>query len=155
MRLGYVAAPAPLRRRLLVSFRATTVMASPLLAGLAARMIRDGEAMRLARFQATAAERRQRLADRILGKGRSSVAASLHRWLPLPAGIATARFAADALAHDVAVTSVDVFAVNSGYDPSGVRICLCAEPDEKRLEGALTVLAELTTADLSAALPVV
>jgi DNA-binding transcriptional MocR family regulator len=154
MRLGYVAAPPALRRRLLVSFRATTVMASPILAELAARMILDGEAQQMARFQAEAAARRQRLADGILGP-LNSVPASLHRWLPLPAGIRTASFVADALAHHVAVTAGDVFAVNSGDDPSGVRICLCAEPDEKRLEGALNVLARLLSRDHSAALPVV
>lgn len=155
MRLGYVAAPPPLKRRLLVSFRATTVMASPILAEIATRMINDGEAAKLAGFQAAAAERRQRLADRILGNAGRPVRASLHRWLPLQAGMRTASFVAEALAHDVAVTSGEVFAVTAGHDPLGVRVCLCAEPDEKRLEGALAVLARLVTADLSAALPVV
>lgn len=154
MRLGYVAAPAALRRRLLASFRATTVMASPILAELAARMIADGEAQKRARFQAEAAERRQRLADRILGPA-SSVRASLHRWLTLPSGLRTSAFVADALANDVAVTGGDVFAVASGDDPSGVRICLCAEPDEVRLEAALKILARLASQDQSAALPVV
>ncbi|MEO8667080.1 MAG: PLP-dependent aminotransferase family protein [Bauldia sp.] len=154
MRLGYVAAPAALRRRLLVSFRATTVMASPILAELAARMILDGEAQAMALFQAEGAERRQRLADRILGPA-GGVRAALHRWLKLPIGLRTASFVADALANDVAVTAGDVFAINSGNDPSGVRICLCAEPDEKRLEGALDVLARLVASDHSAALPVV
>lgn len=155
MRLGYVAAPAALRRRLLVSFRATTVMASPILAELAARMIGNGEAMRLARFQAAAAERRQRLADRILGESPVPVGASLHRWLPMPAGVSSAGFVADALAHDVALTSGEVFAATAGHDPAGVRVCLCAEPDEARLEAALTVLARLLGADRSAGLPVV
>ena len=155
LRLGYVAAPAALRRQLLVAFRATTVMASPLLAELASRLINSGEAARLARSQAHAAERRQRLADRILGVVGRKVQASLHRWLPLPAGISTAGFVADALAHDVAVTSGEVFAVHAGDDPHGVRVCLCAEPDEKRLEGALGVLAGLVAADHSSALPVV
>lgn len=155
MRLGYVAAPAALRRRLVAAFRATTVMASPILAELAARMIRNGEATRLARFQAAAAARRQRLADRILGPSPIPVRASLHRWLPLPQGISTAGFVADALSHDVAVTSGEIFSVAPGADPGGVRVCLCAEPDEKRLEGALEVLAGLLTAERLAGLPVV
>jgi len=154
MRLGYVAAPASLRRRLLASFRATTVMASPLLAHLASRLIEDGEAARLARFQAAAAERRQRLADRILGT-EGTVRASLHRWLRLPPGVSTANFVADALAHDVALTTGEVFAVVANDDPRGVRLCLCAESDESRLEGALRVLARLVTLDQSSGLPVV
>ncbi|HMN85818.1 MAG TPA: PLP-dependent aminotransferase family protein [Bauldia sp.] len=155
MRLGYVAAPALLRRRLVASFRATTVMASPILAELASRMIRNGEAARLARFQATAAERRQRLADAILGPSPIPVRASLHRWLRLPPGTSTAGFVADALSNDVAVTSGEVFSVLPGADPGGVRVCLCAEPDEARLEAALRVLAGLTTADHLGGLPVV
>jgi DNA-binding transcriptional MocR family regulator len=154
MRLGYVAAPAALRRRLLASFRATTVMASPILAELAGRLIANGEAADLARFQTVTAERRQRLADRILGTA-GTVRASLHRWLRLPPGIRTASFVADALANDVAVTAGEIFTVLSSYDPFGVRICLCAEPDEKRLAGALNVLARLVATDQSAALPVV
>lgn len=156
MRLGYVAAAPALRRYLLSAFRATTVMASPILAELGTRMILDGQAAELARFQAVNAEDRQRLADRILGPGGGiSVPASFHRWLLLPAGLRTASFVADALADNVAVTAGDVFAVSSAFDPGGVRICLCSEPDRDRLEGALRVLARLLRQDQSAALPVV
>ena len=48
--------------------------------------------VRIARFQAAAAERRQRLADRILGESPVPVGASLHRWLPMPAGVSSAGF---------------------------------------------------------------
>ncbi|MCB1486239.1 MAG: PLP-dependent aminotransferase family protein [Bauldia sp.] len=154
MRIGYLAARAPQRRRLLGTLRATTVMPSPLLSELAARMIRNGEGAERANFQADAAFRRQRLADRILGPG-SSVPASLHRWLPLPHGIRSADFVASALSRGVAVTPGDVFAVRPGDDPAAVRVCVCAEPDEGRLERALNVLARLVEADRSAALPVV
>src|SRR5690606_16368578 len=67
MRIGYLAARAALRRRLRATLRATTVMPSPLLSELSARMIRSGEAEERANFQADAATRRQRLADRVLG----------------------------------------------------------------------------------------
>lgn len=154
IRLGYIAASAPLRQRLIASLRATTVMPSPILSELAARMIGNGRAMELARFQAVAAQKRQRLADRILGSA-GFVPVSLHRWLQLPPGIRTASFAADALAENVAVTSGNIFTVSPAHDPSGVRICLCSEPDERRLEHALNVLARLMRADRSAALPVV
>ena len=55
----------------------------------------------------------------------------------------------------IAVTPGDVFAVRPGDDPAAVRVCVCAEPDEGRLERALNVLARLVEADRSAALPVV
>ena len=58
-------------------------------------------------------------------------------------------------ANDFAVTPGDVFCVRPGDDPGAVRVCVCAEPDERRLEQALNTLARLTEADRSAALPVV
>lgn len=154
MRLGYLAARAALRRRLLATLRATTVMPSPLLSELGARMIRNGDGEERANFQAAAARRRQRLADRILGPA-STVPASLHRWLPLPPGFRTSDFVASALSQGVAVTPGDVFSVPIGADPAGVRVCLCAEVDEARLERALNALAQLLTVDRSSALPVV
>ncbi|MCB1497837.1 MAG: PLP-dependent aminotransferase family protein [Bauldia sp.] len=154
MRIGYLAARAQHRRRLLGTLRATTVMPSPLLSELAARMIRSGEGAKRANFQADAAFRRQRLADRILGPA-SGVSASLHRWVPLPPGIRTSDFVASALSQGVAVTPGDVFCVRPGDDPGAVRVCVCAEPDERRLERALNTLARLAEADRSAALPVV
>ena len=154
MRLGYLAAPAPLRRRLLATLRATTVMPSPLLSELSAHMIREGEAAARANFQTAAAYRRQRLADSILGP-EGSVSASLHRWLPLPPGIRISDFVANALSRGVAVTPGDVFAVSPGTDPAGVRVCVCAEPDETTLTRALHTLAEVLAADRSGALPVV
>lgn len=154
MRIGYVAARAALRRRLLATLRATTVMPSPLLSELAARMIRNGDGAERANFQAAAARRRQRLADRILGSA-NSVPVSLHRWLPLPPGLRTSDFVANALSHGVAVTPGDVFSVPLNVDPAGVRVCVCAEVDEKRLERALHVIADLLAVDRSSALPVV
>ena len=154
MRIGYLAARAALRRRLRATLRATTVMPSPLLSELSARMIRSGEAEARADFQVMAATRRQRFADRVLGAA-SSVPASLHRWLPLPPGIRTADFVAMALSRGVAVTPGDVFAVTAGHDPSGVRVCVCAEPDEGRFERAINIIAELLETDRSSGLPVV
>ena len=154
VRIGYLAARASLRRRLRATLRATTVMPSPLLSELSARMIRSGEAKVRANFQADAAARRQRLADRILGEARPAPT-SLHRWLPLPPGMRTADFVGMALSRGVAVTPGDVFAVSPGYDPGGVRVCVNAEPDESRFERALHTLAEILATDRSGGLPVV
>ncbi|MEZ5776555.1 MAG: PLP-dependent aminotransferase family protein [Hyphomicrobiaceae bacterium] len=154
MRIGYLAARAALRRKLRATLRATTVMPSPLLSELSARMIRSGEAEERANFQADAAARRQRLADRILGSARPAPT-SLHRWLPLPPGMRTADFVGMALSRSVAVTPGDVFSVSPEYDPGGVRVCVNAEPDESRFARALGVLADILTTDRSGGLPVV
>lgn len=105
-------------------------------------------------LQAEAARRRQRLAAAILGY-EGTAPTSLHYWLRLPADVHNAGFVADALANGVAVTPGDAFAVLPGYDPGGVRLCLCAEPDQARVEQGLSILARLLRADYAAALPIV
>ena len=64
-------------------------------------------------------------------------------------------FVADALSNGVAVTPGDAFIVAPGQDPGGVRICLCAEADQRRLETALHTLARLVQTDHGAALAIV
>jgi DNA-binding transcriptional MocR family regulator len=154
LRVGFVAAPQRLLKPLRAAMRATTVMVSPLLLELAACLIESGAARAAAQAQAAAARRRQRLAASVLGS-EGAVPCSLHYWLRLPPDLRTAGFAADALANGVAVTPGDAFAVTPAHDPGGVRVCLCAEPSQARVEQGLKVLARLLHADYAAALPVV
>ncbi len=155
LRVGFVAAPPRLLKPLRAAMRATTVMVSPLLLEVAAQLIVSGAGREAARIQAEAARRRQRLAAAILGHGDGAAPPALHIWLRLPPEIRTAGFVADALARGVAVTPGDAFAVTPGHDPGGVRVCLCAEPSQGRLEHGLKVLASLLHADYAAALPIV
>jgi DNA-binding transcriptional MocR family regulator len=154
LRVGFVAAPQRLLKPLRAAMRATTVMVSPLLLELAAQLIASGAGREAAQAQAAAAKRRQKLAASVLG-GEGTRPTSLHYWLRLPPDMRTAGFVADALAHGVAVTPGDAFAVTPGHDPGGVRVCLCAEPSQARLEQGLGVLAKLLRADYAAALPMV
>ncbi|MBX6320348.1 MAG: PLP-dependent aminotransferase family protein [Rhodospirillaceae bacterium] len=153
LRVGFMAAPPRLLKPLRAAMRATTVMVSPLLLELAARLIDSGAGREAAAAQAAAARRRQQLVAAVLGH--QPRATSLHYWLRLPPDMRTAGFVADALANGVAVTPGDAFAVTPGHDPGGVRLCLCAEPDQDRVEQGLRVLARLLHADYAAALPVV
>jgi DNA-binding transcriptional MocR family regulator len=154
LRVGFMAVPPRLHKLFRSAMRATTVMVSPILLELAAQMIDSGAGAEAVRFQTAAARKRQRLAASILGP-EGSAPASLHYWLRLPAELRNASFVADALAHGVAVTPGDAFTVTPGHDPGGVRLCLCAEPDQARLQQALTTLAQLLYADSAAALPIV
>jgi len=73
----------------------------------------------------------------------------------LAAGHAKRRLRRRCSGSGVAVTPGDVFAVMPGQDPGGVRLCLCAEPSQARVERALSTLAHLLHADHAAALPIV
>ncbi len=154
LRVGFMVVPPRLHRALRAAMRATTAMVSPVLLELAAEMIRSGAGLEATRFQAAAARRRQALAARILGQT-NSAPTSLHFWLRLPPRSQQRRFVADALANGVAVTPGDAFTLVPGHDPGGVRLCLCAESDEARVEEALTTLARLLHADQRAAVAIV
>jgi DNA-binding transcriptional MocR family regulator len=134
--------------------RATTVMVSPVLLEMATHMINSGAGKAATAFQTDTARRRQRLAVSILGP-RGSAPTSFHYWLRLPEEVHNAAFVADALARGVAVTHGDVFLVVPGQEAGGVRLCLCAEPDDARVEHALRTLAGLLDADHAGSISIV
>ncbi|MCC5969284.1 MAG: PLP-dependent aminotransferase family protein [Pararhodobacter sp.] len=122
----------------------TNWMASPLVAELSGRVIEDGTALELLRWQRRALARRNAIARRLLdGLGAWGGAHGLHVWLPLPDGWDEAGFVRSALLRGVAITPGSAFETgNPRPRAQGVRICLGA-PDERGLRDALTVIARL------------
>jgi DNA-binding transcriptional MocR family regulator len=151
LRVGFMSVPPRLHKAMRAAMRATTTMVSPVLLELAAEMINSGSGQEAIQFQMAAARRRQQLAVSILGP-EGSAPTSLHYWLRLPSDTHNAVFVADSLANGVAVTPGDAFTVTPGRDPGGVRLCLCAEPDQARVERALSTIARLLQADHAAAM---
>lgn len=154
LRVGFMAVPPRLHKAMRASTRATTAMVSPLLLELTTHLINSGAGQEAIRFQTAAARKRQQLAASILGQA-GSAPTSMHYWLRLPSDMRSAVFVADALARGVAVTPGDAFTVVSGRDPGGVRLCLCSESSQARVEQALSTLAQLMHADHGASLPIV
>jgi DNA-binding transcriptional MocR family regulator len=154
LRVGFMAVPPRLHKAMRAAMRATTTMVSPILLELTTHMINSGAGREATKVQRAAAAKRQKLAASILGP-EGSAPTSMHYWLRLPSDLRNAVFVADALSNGVAVTPGDAFVVTPGQDPGGVRICLCAEPDQRRVEMALHTLARLVQADQGAALAVV
>jgi DNA-binding transcriptional MocR family regulator len=154
LRVGFMTVPPRLHRAMRAAMRATTAMVSPLLLELTTHLINSGAGREAIRFQTDAARRRQRLAASILGQA-SPAPTSLHYWLRLPSDMRNAVFVADALASGVAVTPGDAFTVLPGHDPGGVRLCLCAESSQARVEQALSTLAWLLHAEHAGALRIV
>jgi DNA-binding transcriptional MocR family regulator len=154
LRVGYMAVPPPLHKAMRAAMRATTAMVSPLLLELATHLINSGAALDAIRFQTEAAHRRQCLVASIL-RDPAPVRTSLHYWLRLPPDMGNGVFVADALANGVAVTPGDAFTVLPGHDPGGVRLCLCAESSQARVEEALHTLARLMQSEHAAAVRIV
>jgi DNA-binding transcriptional MocR family regulator len=123
--------------------RAVSLMASPWMAALAARWMRDGGLDALTAAIRAENRARQRLAASMLPAG--AVAAhpdGNHLWLSLPGGWTAATFAAAARESGMLVVPADAFDV-TGAPPDAVRLSLGGVPDRVALERALMRLAGL------------
>jgi DNA-binding transcriptional MocR family regulator len=141
LRVGYLLAPPGEWGRLVSGVRATTWMAAPLMAEIAARWIADGtadEARRLKRVEATA---RQALAREVLGSYRvQAQPESFHLWLHLPEPWRSDSFAERARRRGVLVNASHMFLVGPGVAPAAVRVCLGPARDLDHLERGLRAL---------------
>jgi DNA-binding transcriptional MocR family regulator len=146
LRIGYLAVPQQLQRTFRAASRATIAMVSPILLDVATQLIEDGAAEDAIKFQTAVAARRQAMASRLLNL-KPAAEASFHLWLRTPPDMPSSSFVAEALAKGVSVTPGDAFAVDTSKDPGGVRLCLCAEPDENRLIAALQVIEKILHSD--------
>jgi DNA-binding transcriptional MocR family regulator len=139
LRIAYLVVPgAREAMRLGAALRATTLMASPLMAALAARWIEDGTAAAILAAIRGESALRQRLARDLLPAG-SFIAhpEGHHLWLTLPPHWSGAEFAAQARQLGLAAVPGSVFAVAGGAAPPAVRIALGAAADCDRLGEAM------------------
>ena len=87
LRTGYLVAPERASAALVRSIRASSWMATPLVAEIASRWIADGTADELAAWQRKQLAARHRIAERLLaGLDYRHHPHSLHLWLTLPEG---------------------------------------------------------------------
>lgn len=143
LRMGYAAIPSEYVQRVSTSVRATTIMASPPMAELAARWIADGTGERLSAQYRTESLVRQAIAREVLqGLSYDAYPAAFHGWLTLPEHWAAAHFAAEVRQRGVVITPAEVFAVGKPV-PRAVRICVSAARDRDELRRALAIIAEL------------
>jgi DNA-binding transcriptional MocR family regulator len=142
LRIGYVRAPRTLVSRLATAIRATTWMAAPLLAEVAAVWIEDGTADHILARNRKEAAARHRLALSVLGRFEvQSHPAAHHLWLHLPEPQRSETFTAAARRAGVAVTPALAFVVGAGAAPRAVRVCLGLARDRAQLEQGLRILA--------------
>ncbi len=144
LRIGFLTAPERLIDRMIPALGATTWMAAPLLAELAASLIEDGTAGAILKSKRKEAEARQVLAAKILRpSGAGAHPQSFHLWLPLPDPWRGEDFAAKARQRGVAVNPGEVFVAGTGKPPAAVRVCLGAARTRDRLEKGLWILRDI------------
>ena len=144
LRIGFLTAPARFIDRMIPALGATTWMAAPLLAELAASLIEDGTAGAILKSKRKEAEARQDLAATILKpSGAGAHPQGFHLWLPLPDPWKGEDFAAKARQRGVAVNPGEVFVAGAGKPPAAVRVCLGAARTRDRLEKGLWILRDI------------
>lgn len=142
LRLGYLYASDAVVERVAAVVRGTTMSTMPLAAELAARLVRDGDALQSAKWQRNLAIRRSDLAQRILaGTGVMASHGAPQAWLPVPERWSGDEFAEAVRAKGVGVTPGSAFAIGRSNGPHGVRIALCSQEHDETVAQALGTIA--------------
>jgi len=146
LRVGFVRAPVRLAAALRNCVNLSVWMTPPVTLEIAARLIRDGTAEKLAGFQRDAARHRQALARTLL-KDADLLAdpQGLHLWLGLPAGWRADVFRATCARQGVLVSEGRSFTAKASDAPEAIRVCLSHEVSEARLEQGLRTVADILT----------
>jgi len=156
LRVGYLACPPPFYDSALVAMRATSVMSSPLLQEVAARLIADGTAWENACLTREEQRERQKIARRLLGQyDIATHDTALHLWLTLPDSWRRESFFAEAQRRGVGVAAADVFATGRQALPHAVRISTSAAQNRAELEHGLQILADILASEDHRNLPVI
>ena len=143
LRSGYLVVPETLAAAAANSHLVSNWMATPMMAEIASRWIKDGTALKLLEWQMAALGQRNRMAARLLGDIPFHASPNgMHIWLPLPPSWSEESFVAHARLHGVAVAPGSAFAVSDTATHSGVRICLGVATDTA-LERGLEIIARL------------
>jgi DNA-binding transcriptional MocR family regulator len=143
LRIGYMVAPDIDRAlRLAAAIRATTTMASPLMAAVAARWVVDGSALKIVQAIRAESAARQTIAVKILAPWTKAAHPQGHHvWLQLPAGWPAAVFAEQARRWGLAAVPASAFAVEPRFAGEAVRLALGASRDQADLTEALRLAA--------------
>ena len=150
LRIGYLqapegeATPGALLARLEGNVAALTWMAAPLMAEIASRWIRSGQADEMVAWKRREAVARRRMFDSLLCASHTdSHPGSSHVWLPLPRPWRGEDFVTQAARRGVALTAAEAFVVGRASAPHAVRICLGTPPSRDQVEEGLAVLRDM------------
>jgi DNA-binding transcriptional MocR family regulator len=144
LRIGYMCVPEPWRRAVGAALRATTLMAAPLEAEIATRLIRAGHIGRLEDAQRTRIAQRQAIAaEAFRDFDHRAHPLAFHAWLLMPSDWQSEVFATEAKLCGVGVTPASFFNLDPQHTADAVRVCLSAAATDDTLRKAVTALADL------------
>ena len=146
LRVGYLAAPAPLVPALERAIRATTWNTPALAVTIACRWLNDGTADQLEADKRNDAKTRQAVARAVLaGLPQASHPASYFIWLPLPEDARADRVAATLARHHISVSTAEPFATTT-HIPQAIRLAL-GSADLSGLSATLRTVAQVISLD--------
>ncbi|MEW6632773.1 MAG: PLP-dependent aminotransferase family protein [Pseudomonadota bacterium] len=146
LRTAFLAAPdADTLERIALAIRGTTMMAPPLMTGLACEWVRSGLAGEIAAAVRVEAGARQYIARTILPSGFSTAQTSLHLWYPLKGPLRSLDLADLARRRGLALGPAEEFSVEPGT-ANGVRLALGAASSRERLVEGLRSLVSILAA---------
>lgn len=127
LRAGYLQAPAGLATRITDAVRATTWMADPVAAEIAAALVLSGEAAGFLEANRTELKRRnEAFYGSLGGKPAAYAEASPHAWVELPPPWTSQQFVSALLDQGYRVSSSDAFSTHRDFVAHGVRISVSA-----------------------------
>lgn len=149
VRIGYLRAPRSSIPGLTNAMMASTWMASPIAAEIAAAWIEDGAADAAVQWRRREARARCALAAKILGRNaaRAISSSAFHFWMPLPAPWRADEFVHEARRLGVILCPPELFVVGRASAPHAIRVCLGATRDRDTLKRALSLIASLLKAE--------
>jgi DNA-binding transcriptional MocR family regulator len=143
LRVGFVVAPPRWIEPITAAVYATTIMAPPSGAEVAAAWIADGTADRIVDWKRSEIAARSKIAARLLTGVHARVVLNCpHVWLPLPGHWSPDTFLRALQRQGILITGAQDFAVTRQV-PNAVRLCLGAAPDRRTLAGALGTIRDL------------
>ncbi|CDX50885.1 Uncharacterized HTH-type transcriptional regulator RHOS4_30730 [Mesorhizobium plurifarium] len=143
LRTAFLAAPdAQAAERIAAAIRGTTMMAPPLMTGLACEWLRSGLAGEITNAVRAEALARQEIARTILSKAFAATDAGLHLWHPLKSELRSAELANIARRRGLAISPAEEFAIGADF-ANGFRLALGATPNRERLKEGLQSLASI------------
>lgn len=144
LRIGYIAAPQRYRQALGVALRATTLMASPLNASTAQRLMDSGAMPLIAEaIRQETRERQAIVADCLAPEACVTRAGSFYFGLRVGSNWTAQSFARAAEQAGVGITPYDLFEVTPWVGSGMFRVCHNAAPDHDSLRCALVGLGKL------------
>lgn len=151
LRVGYLHVPACApgeggfsRDRLVANMAAVSWMTPPLMAELAARMIRNGSADSIVRAKQRELAARRKVFERLLPEvSTPSHPACSFVWAALPEPWRSSEFVEEVRAEGVALTPAESFVVGRAHAPHAVRVCIGTPAERSDVERGLEVLARV------------